>query len=230
MSRYCPLLKSGKTVVENKKNSSKSSKFQNRKSKKKYTRYSEAVGMDSVASIFLLFDIQTHSEMLPHYWSLVNWARPSATGRSASPPRPAAGHSACLSIQQHFLPSTPLISRSHVARSCLWPFIFLGFSFHLFCVTLCFYFLHVFNERCIFQPQADFFNSFSLSLFFFLICWSGSWKVCTPFDNLNQNVLMHSRPHAGLSPENWNQWKRPLPNVITLMNVWPNTQEIRLSF
>lgn len=179
MSRCCPLLKSGKTVVENKKNSSKSSKFQNRKSKKKYTRYSEAVGMDSVASIFLLFYIQTHSEMLPHYWSLVNWARPSATGRSASPPRPAAGHSACLSIQQHFLPSTPLISRSHIARSCLWPFIFFGFSFHLFCVTLCFYFLHVFNERCIFQPQADFFNSFSLS-FFILFAEVAAGKCAHP--------------------------------------------------
>lgn len=149
-------------------------------------------------------------------------------GRSASPPRPAAGRPGWISIQRRFLSFTPLISWSHSAPSCLRGFILLCFSFHLFGVTVCFYFSLFLMRVLLFLTTSWFLLFIFLSfLLLSLFAEGAALKAFTLSDNLNGNVLIYPEPDAVLSPENCHQWKRPLPNIITLMSVWSHTQEIK---
>lgn len=148
-------------------------------------------------------------EMLSHYQNpaWIEMCILQRPGCSVSPPHPAAGRPGRISILQHFLPSTPLISRSHSTPSCLRTFISLCLSLHFFCLTVCvFISVSVFNENVVFWPQADSFDSFSLLLCYLLLsffCLMGSTKnVHTLFDN-----LIYPKSDTVLLLEYCHQWK-----------------------
>ena len=156
-------------------------------------------------------------------------------GRSASPPRPAAGRPAWISIQQHFLSSIPLISQSHCTLSCLQGFYFVMFFLpSLLCDSLCLYF---FFFSFLMRALASFFffysttSRFLLFIFqsFLLLSFSAegaAWKALALSDNLNGNVLIY--PETKCSPVTGELPPMdPLLNIITVMSVWSHTQEIK---
>lgn len=156
-------------------------------------------------------------------------------GRSAPPPRPAAGRPGSISIQQHFLSSTLLISKSHSALSCLWGFILLCFSFHLFCVTVCVFISLFFNESSasflffffhhkLIRPIR--FPFYFLFFYCHLFCWWGSMGT------LWRSLITWMEKYWSIQNQMWSCHRRiatngPVPNIITVMSVWSHTQEIK---